>query len=99
MRATDWTCLTCRCTSTCSVDVKTRGQAGQHILSVASTGEETTINIIKPWRFIMNLLKQLKRERDTRMAEGSPLAPPAEVSGETMVLGEVVGGADAAQGK
>ncbi|TRZ11866.1 hypothetical protein HGM15179_015237 [Zosterops borbonicus] len=77
------------------LDVKTWEQAGQHILSVASTGQETTINNIKPWRLIMNLLKPLKREQDTRTAEGSPLAPPAEVSGKTMVLG----GADAAQGK
>lgn len=70
-----------------SPDAKTWEQAGQHILSVASTGQETTINNVKPWRLIRNLLKPLKREQDTRMAEGSPLAPPAEVSGKTMVLG------------
>lgn len=39
----------------------------------------------------MNILRQLKRQHDTRTAEGFPLAPPAKVSGETTVLGEAVG--------
>ncbi|TRZ06968.1 hypothetical protein HGM15179_020139 [Zosterops borbonicus] len=46
-------------------------------------GDETSIGIIKPWRLIMDLLEQLKREWETKRDEGSPLALPAEASGES----------------
>lgn len=56
-----------------TLNVKTWEQAGRHILSAASTGDETAINIIKTRRLIMDLLEQLKREREAKTAEGLPL--------------------------
>lgn len=81
-----------------TLDVKTWVQAGRHILSAASAGSETAINVIKPWRLVMDLLEQFKREREPKTAEGLPLAPPAKASGKSADPGEA-GGADATPGK
>lgn len=41
----------------------------------------------------MDLLEQLKREQEAKMAEGSPWAPPAKASSENAAPVEVAGGA------
>lgn len=50
-----------------ALDLKTQEQTGQDILSVASIGNDTAINVIKPWRIVLDLLKQLKNEQGRRM--------------------------------
>lgn len=82
-----------------TVDLKTWERAGQYILTAASSGNDSAINVIKPWRFVMDLLKQLKNERDARAAEEMQKAPYTEVRGENRVPGEVAGSADIALGK
>lgn len=52
------------------LDSKTLECAGRCILAAASMGDEAVLDAIKPWRFIVDLLKQLKNERDPRMVVG-----------------------------
>lgn len=40
------------------------------MLAAASIGNETVINVIKPWTLILDLLKQLRNEQDTRTGKG-----------------------------
>lgn len=55
------------------MDLKTWDQAGRHILAAAAIGNETAINVIKPWRLILDLIKQLESEQDMSVAEGRVL--------------------------
>lgn len=42
-----------------TLDLKTWGWTGKFIIEAASIGNETAINVIKPWRLILDLLRQL----------------------------------------
>lgn len=76
-----------------------KNQAGQYIFTADSTGDETAINITKPWKLVMDLIKQFKNEQNMRTAEESSLAPPSEAHSEGRVLGETAESTDTAQGK
>lgn len=65
--------------------------AGRYILEAATIASETVINVIKPWRLILDLLRQLGNEQDTRTVEGTLQAPPVKACGENRALGETVG--------
>lgn len=58
-----------------TLDFKTWDQDGRIILQAASIGDEAAISVIKPWRLMMDLLRQLQRERNGRVAEGAPRTP------------------------
>lgn len=72
--------------------------AGRYILEAATIASETVINVIKPWRLILDLLRQLGNEQDTRTVEGMLQAPPVKACGENRALGETMGNVGAAPG-
>lgn len=44
-------------------------RVGKNILAAASDGDETAISAIKPWKIMLDFLKQLNNERGRRMGE------------------------------
>lgn len=44
---------------------------GKFIIEAASTGDNSAINVIKPWRLIVDLLGQLKTKSTVRTAVGT----------------------------
>lgn len=53
-----------------ALDLKPWERAGRDTLAAASISDETAIKILKPCRLVMDLLEQLKREQEAKMAEG-----------------------------
>lgn len=69
-------------------------RTGRFITEAVSVGDKATINVIKPWRVVLDLLRQLKAKQDARTAVGMPQVPSTETRSEDGVPGEVAGGMD-----
>lgn len=54
--------------------------------------------VIKPWRLVTDLLRQLENEWDTRTAEGTPRALPTKACTKNRAPGKAAGSTDAALG-
>lgn len=55
-----------------ALDIKSWERTARFIIEAASIGDKAAINVIKPWRLVLDLLMQLRAKRNVRMAVGMP---------------------------
>lgn len=80
-----------------ALDFKMWERAGRLIFQAASIGDEAASGVIKPWRLIMDLLRQLQSKRNAKVVEGVPWTPSKTGEGN-WAPGELVGGLATAPG-
>lgn len=85
-----------------ALDIKTWEWTGRFIIEAASIGDEAAINIINPWRLVLNLLRQLKAKQDAWTAVGMLWVLPTEACSENRAqggIGTTLGTRDKRMGK
>lgn len=80
-----------------TLDFKMWDWAGRLIFQAASLGDEAASGVIKPWRLIMDLLRQLQSKRNVRVVEGV-LQTPSKTGEGNWAPGEPEGGVAATPG-